>query len=275
VAPVAIATGTPLLDLRRLVRRRLAWRPEAWLYAVAVGAGLALLLRDVTGRPATDAHAHHAHHAHHHQGGSTSSVDPTGAATGVGWWLAEWGGWILMVLAMMLPIAAPHARRVAMRSLWHRRYRAMVSFLFGYLAVWFAVGGVLAAVLVAVGQPRPGSAVLAAVLLGAAAWQVSRPRRRVMRRCGAFRAGAIRGWRAERDCAAGGFRIGLRCTFTCGPVMLAMAVGHGVILMSSVLVLLLSERARGPNPDQRAGRPLEAWCLVAYAAMIALGVVPS
>lgn len=176
-----------------------------------------------------------------------------------------------MVLAMMLPIVAPHARRVAMRSLWHRRHRAMVWFLLGYLAVWFAIGVSLAGVLVAVGQPDPGPAVLAAALLGAAAWQVSRPRRRVMRRCGALRPGAIRGWHADRDCAIAGLRIGLRCAFTCGPVMLGMAVGHGLILMGGLLALLLSERARGPNPDRRAGRPLEAWYLVAYAAVI--GVV--
>jgi hypothetical protein len=66
--------------------------------------------------------------------------------------------------------------------------------------------------------------------------------------------------------------IGSRCMFTCGPVMLAMAVGHSLLLMCGLLALLLSERARGPNPERRAGRPLEAWWLVAFAAAAGIGV---
>jgi hypothetical protein len=55
--------------------------------------------------------------------------------------------------------------------------------------------------------------------------------------------------------------------------MLAMAVGHGLLLMGALLALLLSERARGPNPDRRAGRPLEAWCLVAFACVAGVAAI--
>jgi len=92
----------------------------------------------------------------------------------------------------------------------------------------------------------------------------------MMRRCGALPAGAIGGWRADRDCARTGVRIGLRCAFVCGPVMLAMALSQSLLLMSGLLALLLSERARGPSPQRRAGRPLEAVCLVALAAIMAV-----
>jgi hypothetical protein len=233
------------------VRRILVRRPEWWLYAVAGGAGLALVLGVVALGPEAAGHVH-------------------GTTAARGSWIAGWLGWVAMVLAMMLPIVAPHARRVAMRSLWRRRHRAMAWFVLGYLAVWSSVGAVLVGILVVAGHPRPGPAVLAAALLGAAAWQVSRPRRRAMRRCGTLRPVAARGWRADRGCADAGVRIGLRCAFTCGPVMLAMAVGHGVLLMGALLALLLSERARGPNPDRRAGRPLEGWCLVAFAGVAAV-----
>lgn len=226
-------------------RRRLAWHPELWLYALALCAGLVLAV----------------HAGHHH-------APPTTATPGA--WLTEWRAWVAMVLAMMLPVVAPQARQIAMRSLWHRRHRAMSWFLLGYLAVWLAVGAVFLGALVAVGRPQPGPLVLAAALLAAAAWQVARPRRRIMRRCGSLPPAAARGWRANRDCAEAGVRIGLRCTFTCGPVMLATALGHGLALMGGLLVLVLSERARGPNPDRRAGRPLEAWCLVAFAAVTCL-----
>jgi predicted metal-binding membrane protein len=223
-----------------LARRRLIRQPELWLYALALGAGLTLI-----------AHAHHQHRS----------------------WLTGWLGWTAMVLAMMLPVVAPQARRIAMRSLWERRHRAMAWFLVGYIAVWLAVGAVLVGVLVAVGRLHPGPAVLAAALLAAAGWQVAGARRRVMRRCGALRACAARGWRANRDCADAGVRLGLRCTFTCGPVMLATVVGHGLTLMAGLLALLLSERASGPNPERRAGRPLEAWCLVGFAAVAGLPAI--
>jgi predicted metal-binding membrane protein len=244
-----------------LARRSLVRRPESWLYGVAAGAGLVLVLGIVASGPGSAAHAHH----HHHHG---MSMAPAPAS-----WLSEWRGWTVMVLAMMLPVVAPHARRVAMRSLWHRRQRAIAWFVLGYLAVWLAVGAVLVWVLVAAGHPRPGPAVLATALVAAAAWQVSRPRRRVMRRCGALRPTAARGWHADRDCADAGVRVGLRCAFTCGPVMLAMAVSHGLLLMGGLLAVLLSERARGPNPDRRAGRPLEAWCLAGFAAVAGLAAV--
>jgi predicted metal-binding membrane protein len=223
-----------------LARRRLVRQPELWLYVLAAGAGLALV-----------AHAHHHHRS----------------------LLPGWVGWTAMVLGMMLPVVAPQARRIAMRSLWERRQRAMAWFLAGYLAVWFAVGAVLVGVLLALGLSDPGPAVLAAALLAAAAWQVARPRRRVMRRCGVLRPCAARGWRANRDCAESGVRIGLRCTFTCGPVMFAMVLGHGLALMAGLLALLVSERARGPNPERRAGRPLEAWCLVGFAAVAGLPAI--
>jgi len=49
--------------------------------------------------------------------------------------------------------------------------------------------------------------------------------------------------------------------------MAAAALSGSTILMAGVLALFLSERARGPNPHRRAGRPLEAWGLVVCAAV--------
>lgn len=181
---------------------------------------------------------------------------------------------MVMVLAMMLPVIAPQARQVAMRSLWRRRHRAMIGYLSGYLLVWAAVGVAIVGALHAADLAHPPVGVTVAALAAAALWQTSRPRRRVMRRCGSVQLGAARGLAADRDCAAAGSRSGLLCAFTCGPVMLAMAVGHHYpVLMAGLLVLLLTERARGPNPAQRAGRPLEAWCLAGYAALFALVAV--
>ena len=223
-------------------RRLLLWRPEAWLYGLAAFAALALVLM----APDGVGHVHH-----HHPGRAEGSAHlPTG-------WLAEWQHWGVMTLAMMLPVVAPSARHVALRSLWQRRHRAMASFVLGYLAVWFAAGAAVVALL------GPSAVALPLVLLVAAGWQVAAPRRRMMRRCGVIPPCAVR----DRDAVTAGVRVGSRCVFTCAPVMAAMAVSHSLLLMSALFCVLLSERARGPNPGRRAGRALEAFCLAGLAAV--------
>ena len=238
------------------VRRLLSRRPETWLYGLSAAAGtvlVALAAHDGGGEPAL--------------AGRPGGPDPSSPA-------GAWGAWMAMVAAMMLPIIAPQARTVALRSLRRRRHRAMAGYLAGYLGVWAVLGAVLVVVLHATGVPHPPAGLAVVGLLGAAVWQVAAPRRRVLRRCGSVRLGAAKGFAADRDCAAAGWRSGLLCAFTCGPVMLAAAAAHHQpAVMGAVLVLLLTERAPGPNPERRAGRRLEAWALAGLAATVALGAV--
>ena len=232
------AAAAPRLHAR--ARRLLARRPEAGVYAVAAAAGVAVvgLAAAVPG--------------HHGAPGSVPGA---------------WGLWLLMVLATMLPVVAPQARRLALRSLWTRRHRAITGFLAGYLALW-GVLGVVVAVPVALGPPPV--AVTVAVLVAGAAWQVAPPRRRVLTRCGSARPAPVRGRAADRACVAAGWRAGGRCVVTCGPAMLAMALAHSLLLMAALSALLLHERARGPNPDRRAGAPEQAWGFLACAALVAV-----
>ena len=272
-APAAgTATGglTRLGDVPTALRRAAARRPEAWIYVVAAAAGLVAAAGAVSGGttvigpPGAPGSPHRGHGA----GGP-----PLGGGGGFGAVTVAWWWWMAMVAAMMLPVVAPHARRIGLRSLWPRRQRSMAAFLLGYLAVWAALGTVIVAALAAAGTQHPPPTALVVVLVVAAGWQVSPPRRRVLRRCEAPRPAALRGWPADRDALVTGGRTGLRCAFTCGPAMLAMAVSHSVWLMGGLLVLLLTERARGPNPGQRAGRPHEAWGLVGFAGIAALAAV--
>jgi predicted metal-binding membrane protein len=250
VSTVASITG-PASRIRARARRALARRPEAWAYLAAAAAGLTLVWLHVVG--------HHGLEA-----GYAGHGVPHAAATPIG----SAAAWVLMVLAMMLPVIAPQARQVALRSLWSRRHRSMIWYLAGYIAVWSVTGLVALTALRAVGVGDPPAGILVGALLVAAVWQTSGPRRRVMRRCGVLRLGEPRGWPADRDCANVGVRAGIRCMATCGPVMLAMAMSHhNLFLMAAVSALLISERARGPNPGQRAGRPQEAWCLVGLAVV--------
>ena len=54
--------------------------------------------------------------------------------------------------------------------------------------------------------------------------------------------------------------------------MVAMALSHSLLLMAGVLVVLLSERARGANPLRRAGRPREALVIGGFAVIAAVAV---
>ena len=232
----------------------LAWHPEWWVYAVAAIAWVDLGLMSLATMDA-----------------SRGSMVMT--APGAGFlpsWADAWSHWVLMVVAMMLPVVAPQVRTVAMRSLWTRRQRSAGAFLAGYVAVWAAVGAMVLAPLVALGVYPLAVPWLVAILLVAAGWQVSAPRRRLLRRCGSLRLGVADGRAADADCARAGARSGVRCLATCGPLMLAMLAGHSLWLMAALLVVLLSERSRGPDPVRRAGRPLEAWLIVGLAAVAAV-----
>jgi len=251
------------IPLRRSPGRSLAWHPEWWVYAAAGASALLLVLGALAGSDsgATPGHVQEGHH------GMAATPD---SKSQWAMWPGALGHWTLMVGAMMLPIVAPQVRRVALRSVWSRRQRGAASFLLGYVVVWLVLGAVLLAVLAALDSSRPPTLWLVVVLLAAAFWQVSGARRRVLRRCAALRLGAATGLAADLDCARAGLRSGLRCAFTCGPLMVAMALSHSLLLMGGVLAVLLTERARGPNPVRRAGRPHEALALAGFAVVAGL-----
>jgi hypothetical protein len=253
-APVATVPAAG--RVRTALRRRLAHRPETWVEATAVSAWLVLLIGALgaTLDPATAGHAHHSG-----PGGAPAPMAPAAMST-----------WLLMTVAMMFPVVAPQAGRIAARSLWTRRHRAMATWLTGYVALWALVGAAVIVAVAALDLAAVAAVATPAALLAAAAWHVSTPRRRALARCGSGPPIALRGWAADRDGLLVGARAGGRCVVTCGPVMVATAITHDVILMAAVTALLVSERARGPNPQQRAGRAREAWGLVACAALAAL-----
>lgn len=143
-------------------------------------------------------------------------------------------GWQVMTLAMMGPSCLPAARYVAMNTL--RPARTVPAFLGGYLLVW---GGYL--VLVGVAYTAllriPGAAELlaqhstvlpAAVLLAAAAWQLTPVKRAGLRHCRSGPVLPAAGYRADVGAVRFGTRHGLGCVGSCGPMMLIMlAVSSG------------------------------------------------
>jgi hypothetical protein len=231
---------------RSSLRRFLAWHPEWWVYAVAGAAWVTLLAMGAS----MTMHAH----------GRSS-------------WLDHWTHWLLMVLAMMLPVAGRTVRTIGLRSVWSRRHRATGSFVLGYVALWATAGAVLVAIVIVGGLDHDATDLLVVALLLAAAWQGSVPRRRLVRRCASLKLGVATGLAGAVDCARVGVRSGVRCLLECWPAMIAMALSQSLLLMAGLSVVLLTERMRGANPDRRGGRPLEAWVLAGFALVAALATV--
>ncbi len=101
--------------------------------------------------------------------------------------------WLLMVAAMMMPLAMRDARWLAHRSLARRRGRTVALHVLGFLLVWTGLGAVVAAAASTIGL---GTRAAAVSLAAAAVWHVSPVRRRVLGRCGP--AGLRNTWAARR-----------------------------------------------------------------------------
>ncbi|MFL5888181.1 MAG: hypothetical protein ACJ76M_03760 [Solirubrobacteraceae bacterium] len=63
---------------------------------------------------------------------------------------------------------------------------------------------------------------------------------------------------------------GGRCIATCWALMLPMAILHSPVLTVGGALVVASERRSAPNPERRAGRPLEAMALLGLATGFAL-----
>lgn len=148
-------------------------------------------------------------------------------------YLADLSGWVVMVVAMMVPGALADVRVLAMSSMWQRRQRTIALFLGSYVCVWIAFGAV--AIVVATG------ASVAALLVLAAAWELTAWKWRAVRRCHLIEALPPRGSRADAACARAGLRYGTRCVVSCWPLMLAMvAAAHQAIALMALLTIVVA-----------------------------------
>lgn len=158
------------------------------------------------------------------------------------------GAWLVMVVAMMLPVIVFQAREVAFRSLADRRHPAIAVFFTGYLAPWAAAGAAAAAARLLPWSDSPWS--VGALCAFAAVWATTPVRNRAMTVVYGFApAIAPDGWRFVRDSTAAGVTIGSWCVVSCWPLMLACALsGHdlGIVLAGGAIALVESRSFRPP-----------------------------
>jgi predicted metal-binding membrane protein len=243
-------------------------RPEAWVYAASAACWAALVLMPI-GAAAT---------AFCLGGGDRlAAFSFVAGATFAGfeWPLAAWH-WLLMIGAMMLPMAAMAARHVAFRSFPERRGRAVATFLLGYAAIWCAAAPLYLLAGLAV-HAAAGDALLvplAAALVLAAAWQGTAGKQQALRLCHRTVPLPPSGWRADRACLAYGLAHGRYCLRSCWALMLVpTAGGHYPALMLLAGAVGFAERA-GPAGRQEPTAGALAAAGLACLALWMTGLAP-
>jgi predicted metal-binding membrane protein len=179
---------------------------------------------------------------------------------------------VIMLLAMMTPLVWQPVMYVWHRSLAERRRRAVMLFLAGYFAVWWAAWGILSVLVVGL-RSLAGEASFGVALAMALAWQVTALRARLLRRCHRLEPLPAFGSSADLAALAFGAAVGRACIGACWALMLLplTAGAYHIVLMAAVAVLMLYERyapqpprcarptARGPGGFwRRTRRPAEA-----------------
>jgi predicted metal-binding membrane protein len=166
--------------------------------------------------------------------GSTAGISPLLAAAPM---------WALMAAAMMVPPALPAVRHVSVNSLYWRRRRAVLEFLFGFLGVWVAFSVL---VLGALGNWEAARSewALAAALAVAAAWQLTPLKWRALRDCHRPSPLPPRGWQASLGAARFGWRNGTACLLSCWAMMVAVSLATSSMLvwMAALTALICFEK---------------------------------
>ena len=220
-------------------------RPSIDLVALGAAAAAAWALLAVSGQlsPAHGDHTKQSMHMAHQM-----SMGDHGPALGIVALSA-------MAVAMMAPGLAPMVRYVRDRTL-RRRWWATPTVVLGYFWVWLALGIVVSQLAPAGGVP---SAVVASLLLAAAAWQLTPPKRWAAQACDRPLGLQLRGAGATRSELRFGLHQGGACVASCWALMAPMMLGAEpmVLLMATGTAVVTTERvARRPVLARRAGAAL-------------------
>jgi predicted metal-binding membrane protein len=160
-------------------------------------------------------------------------------------------GWVLMVVAMMLPLAIAPLWHVRERSFARRRGRSTVLFVAGFIAIWMAAGIILqtTALLARWAVPMP-LACLGLAMAVALLWQISPAKQWCLNRCHQRPQLEAFGFAADFDAFRFGVRNGAACAGACWALMLSMLlIGQGQLpAMIAVTLFSLAESLEDPAP---------------------------
>lgn len=154
--------------------------------------------------------------------------------------------WAWMVLAMMGPLAAISLGSLSARTAPAFKLSVTGCALLGYLAVWFALGGLVVPLLlifqsVAFALDLPGVGLGLLAYLPSLLW--AKAALRLRRLPILHRVPLLGGQRQWASALRYGVFHGLRCARSCLPIMVApMLAGQGLLAMALVTHILLAER---------------------------------
>jgi predicted metal-binding membrane protein len=184
-------------------------------------------------------------------------------------------GWVLMIVAMMLPSSVPLVMTFAALVGRRRQPGVLIALLLaGYLSVWGAFGlaawladrGIHAAVDALPWLAEHPQVIIATTLLAAGLWQFSPLRDRCLEECRSPLGFVLNRWRGvseRREAIAMGLAHGAFCVGCCWSLMLVMfGVGLGSV---SAMLLLGGITAVEKNMPwgRRMSRPLGVLLIVA------------
>jgi predicted metal-binding membrane protein len=210
-------------------------------------------------------------HYLHHDGGGPLPIEGSLFAV----------GWVLMIVAMMLPSSVPLV--VTFAALVRRRRRPgrlVVLLLFGYLLVWGAFGlaawiadrGIHAAVDALPWLAEHPQIIIATTLAAAGLWQFSPLRDRCLDECRSPLGFVLNRWRGaseRREALAMGIAHGAFCVGCCWSLMLVM-FGVGLASLSAMLVLgAITAIEKNLPAGRRISRPLGVILILAAVYAIA------
>ncbi|QEO15670.1 DUF2182 domain-containing protein [Agromyces intestinalis] len=207
--------------------------------------------------------------AHRHVATASDASPAAAPAAPVEVWTWAWlAGWLLMVAAMMWPLLAASADRIAAGSFRRWRFALPAVAVGTATALWLgfglAAGTVAQLAAVPEGSLRWQLAALAvAALARRSAW-----RARLLSRCAVAPPVAPAGRRGILTAARAGATEWRRCALLCGPLMVAMVVGHSPIVLAAASLAVWWE-ARHP----RAWRDPVPLALIIVAGIGAVGEV--
>lgn len=151
-----------------------------------------------------------------------------------------------MVVAMMLPLAAPGVAHVAFASFRSRQARSVAGFVAVYLGLWVAA---IMLIDQTIGGPLHADRPLAlfVVFAAAAVWQLVPLKRRALLHCHAMPTIGARGWRADLSCMRFGATLGVSCIASCWLLMAAASAAGDLAAMGAIFVVQLAERFGPPT----------------------------
>lgn len=211
---------------------------------------------------------HGSHGGHSNHGGH-------GVATETNFFSGLMLGWILMVLAMMLPKLISPIEHIYENSLKRKRFSSSLLFIIGYVLIWTIVGFLINLIIVTLNNNMPGS-YIPSLVIGSIAlvWQFSPIKQRFLNLGHNHRAVKAFGWSASTDAFTFGIEHGIWCFGSGWALMwfpMLLPQGHNLAMLLVMFIMVSEHMERPQIPRWRFDLRLKLWRIMKAQTKLKLG----